>query len=90
MNNIETIERKNILVNETYLKKWNTNIDNIYIYFVKYGFKLPAHILYKQRKENNEWYNQLSIIIEFENPTEKNGIKYYYSKGTKKYIIDKI
>lgn len=70
-------------------QKWNTNIDNVYVYKVR-AFGHASGILAEQRNKYSGIYGEKSIIIEFS--SFNGGVlcgdeSVYFSRGTKKYDI---
>lgn len=70
-------------------QKWNTNIDNVYVYKVR-AFGHASGILAEQRNKYSGIYGEKSIIIEFS--SFNGGVlcgdeSVYFTRGTKKYDI---
>lgn len=70
-------------------QKWNTNIDNVYVYKVR-AFGHASGILAEQRNKYSGIYGEKSIIIEFS--SYNGGVlcgdeSVYFTRGTKKYDI---
>lgn len=58
------ISKKELIYQETGIKKYSTNHKNIFIYDVLKGWGWIPSILKNQKDDRSDWFNQQSIIIE--------------------------
>lgn len=72
-------------------KKFNTNIENLFIYLVQNGGGYPYSILNEQKNKYSDIYGQKSIIISYSDYINGNLtgqiVSVLHSRGTKKYDI---
>ncbi len=54
-----------LLESETGMKKFKTNIDNVFIYHLQLGWNWKNSILSNQNDDRSGWYGEKSIHVEY-------------------------
>lgn len=62
---MENIEIKNEIAAETGMRKYTTNIEGVFVYYLNSGWNWKNSILKNENDELSEWFGEKSIHIEF-------------------------